>query len=294
MPSRFSFSILLIFLSSALLSGCGGGGSGSSSQGDGGVVAPAPAPAPAPDRTPPVITLAGSANVQHEQGTDYIDPGATAADAVDGPVAVVATGSVGRDAGTYRISYAATDAAGNQATATRTVMVADTKPPIVILIGAAVLDQEQGAPFTDPGAAATDAVDGSVTVATTGTVGSAVGTYLLTYSATDRAGNSASVTRTVIVRAPPNGDYTIIAYGAGSISDTINPASYRCVVDNGNWIYNAGVVKPAIQGCNATTGIPTGTPTRLVSPVDRPGCGEADTDAQVVGFDPVPRGNGDR
>ena len=60
---------------------------------------------------------------------------------------------------------------------------------------------------------------------------------------------------------PPSGDYTITAYGAGSISDTINPASYRCVVDFGNWIYNAGVVEPAIAACNAATGIPSGTPT---------------------------------
>ncbi|MCH5377211.1 MAG: glycosyl hydrolase, partial [Planctomycetes bacterium] len=34
-----------------------------------------------------------------------------------------------------------------------------------------------------------------------------------------------------------------------------------CVVDYGNWIYNAGVVEPAIAACNASTGIPTGTPT---------------------------------
>ena len=47
----------------------------------------------------------------------------------------------------------------------------------------------------------------------------------------------------------------------GSVSDTINPASFRCVVDFGNWIYNAGVVEPAIPACNASTGIPTGTPT---------------------------------
>jgi endoglucanase Acf2 len=60
---------------------------------------------------------------------------------------------------------------------------------------------------------------------------------------------------------PPTGGYSITSYGAGSVSDTINPASYRCVVDYGNWIYNAGVVEPAIQACNQATGIPTGTPT---------------------------------
>ena len=63
----------------------------------------------------------------------------------------------------------------------------------------------------------------------------------------------------------PNGtaEYTALAYGAGSVSDTFNVASYRCVVDYGNWIYNAGVVEPAIAACNASTRIPTGTPTQM-------------------------------
>ena len=64
---------------------------------------------------------------------------------------------------------------------------------------------------------------------------------------------------------PSSTDYTIIPYGAGSISDTINVASYRCAVDYGNWIYNAGVVEPAIDACDASTRIPTGTP-RPLSP----------------------------
>ncbi len=52
-------------------------------------------------------------------------------------------------------------------------------------------------------------------------------------------------------------------YGAGNISDRINPDSYRCVVDHGNWIYNAGIVEPGIAACDASTQIPTGTPTKL-------------------------------
>ena len=59
------------------------------------------------------------------------------------------------------------------------------------------------------------------------------------------------------------GEFQLTAYGAGNISDTINPDGYRCVVDFGNWIYNAGVVEPAIAACDESTGIPTGTPTRL-------------------------------
>ena len=62
---------------------------------------------------------------------------------------------------------------------------------------------------------------------------------------------------------PSTTDYTALPYGAGSVSDTINVASYRCAVDYGNWIYNAGVTEPAIAACDAESRIPTGTPTKL-------------------------------
>jgi len=57
--------------------------------------------------------------------------------------------------------------------------------------------------------------------------------------------------------------FSITAYGAGSVADGINPNSYRCVVDYGNWVYNAGVVEPGIAACNENTKIPTGTPTPM-------------------------------
>ncbi len=427
MLTQAKLPVFTLLAAISLLSGCGGGGSSASTS--------------TPDRTAPVITVTGPPTVNHEQGTVYADQGATATDAIDGSVTVVTSGSVGADAGTYTITYTATDSAGNSATATRTVIVADTTAPVITMVGPASINHAQGTPFTDPGVSAMDTVDGSVAVVTTGSVDSAMaGMYSLTYSATDGAGNSATASRTVIVEAPPpatdllvfangavdpiwdrginafdaaigfgecnndggaacpsigwqlvadsqrgdvlqvthtaagdlagvfiaantpidvsafsggsvvfdvkvisgdsnitmkldcvfpctsgdqalgskgasgwetvevpfatlvsggldlanvntgiviwasnatstvfqidnvrftgfddsgpppTGGYTITPYGAGSISDTINPASYRCVVDFGNWIYNAGVVEPAIPACNATTGIPTGTP----------------------------------
>jgi hypothetical protein len=55
-------------LTPVFLAGCGGGG------GD---------MARSPDRTPPVISLIGAPTINHEQGTDYIDQGATATDCND-------------------------------------------------------------------------------------------------------------------------------------------------------------------------------------------------------------------
>ena len=155
------------------------------------------------DTVAPVITLAGSASVNHEQGTSYTDLGATASDTVGGTMSVTTSGTVDTaTAGTYTLTYTATDSAGNAATAvTRTVIVADTVAPVITLSGSASVNHEQGAAYSDAGASASDSVDGSVSVTTSGTVDTATaGTYTLTYTATDSAGNAATaVTRTVIV-----------------------------------------------------------------------------------------------
>ena len=163
---------------------CGGGGG----------------PSAPTDTTAPVITITGSASINHEQGTTYTDEGATATDAVDGSVTVSTSGSVDDAAGTYTITYSATDSSGNAATATRTVIVADTIAPIITLNGAAAVTHEQGTTYVDEGATATDSVDTTVEVVTTGAVNAAIaGEYTLTYTATDQAGNVSSATRTVVV-----------------------------------------------------------------------------------------------
>jgi len=56
----------------------------------------------------------------------------------------------------------------------------------------------------------------------------------------------------------PASEAALSYYGAGNISDSANPAGYKCAVDNGNWIYSAGVVKPGVSSCN-----PIGTPTPI-------------------------------
>ena len=152
------------------------------------------------DTSPPVITVTGDTTVNHEQGTTYSDQGATAQDAVDGSVTITVTGSVEAAAGTYTLTYSATDKAGNTATASRTIIVADTIAPTIALIGSETIAHEQGTNYVDAGATATDAVDDSVEIVTTGTLNTAIaGTYTLTYTATDQAGNTSSATRTLVV-----------------------------------------------------------------------------------------------
>ena len=154
-----------------------------------------------PDAVPPVVSLNGAALIVLSLHEDFSDPGATATDDRDGAVAVRVSGSVDSDrAGEYTLTYSAADAAGNSASAARTVRVVDDIPPVVTLNGEAEMSISYRDAFADPGATATDDPDGALPVTVTGTVESGrIGEYALTYSATDAAGNSAEATRTVRV-----------------------------------------------------------------------------------------------
>lgn len=77
---------------------------------------------------------------------------------------------------------------------------ADTTPPVITLNGSATVNLTVGASWSDPGATATDAVDGRVNVSVSGAVNTAaVGNYVLTYSASDSSGNTNTANRTVFV-----------------------------------------------------------------------------------------------
>jgi endonuclease YncB( thermonuclease family) len=155
------------------------------------------------DTTAPVITMFGDNPLTLPVGATFTDPGATALDNIDGAVDVAASGEVNTAVpGSYTITYTATDAVSNTATATRTVNVIDVTAPVLTVTGDNPLYLPVGATFVEPGVSALDAIDGVVEVQTSGTVDTATrGTYILTYTATDAAGNSGTATRDVIVRS---------------------------------------------------------------------------------------------
>jgi hypothetical protein len=77
---------------------------------------------------------------------------------------------------------------------------ADVTPPVITLSGNNSVSVNQGENYTDAGATATDDVDSSVDVIISGSVDtSKVDTYTIRYTATDKAGNKATATRTVNV-----------------------------------------------------------------------------------------------
>jgi hypothetical protein len=74
--------------------------------------------------------------------------------------------------------------------------------PEIELLGEANVSIPAGQEYTDPGATATDDIDGDISdkIEVSGAINSAVvGTQTITYSVADRAGNRSSVTRTVTV-----------------------------------------------------------------------------------------------
>ncbi len=154
---------------------------------------------------PPVISLVGSSTIYLGVGDTFTDAGATAEDSIDGDItsSITSSGTVDTATeGTYLITYTVSDAAGNSVSITRTVIVSLDLPPTITLTGSSTITLLVGDTFTDPGATATDDLDGDLTssIITTGTVDtSTVGTYTLTYSVSDSASNIVSTTRTVIV-----------------------------------------------------------------------------------------------
>ena len=158
----------------------------------------------------PVITLNGADPINLTVGATFSDNGATAEDDEDGSITVTTTHAVDTAvAGSYTVNYSVTDADGNTVTATRTVIVSEseTVDPVISLNGANPLKITTSRAFSDPEATATDTVDGVTfditdNIVTSGVVDRAPGTYTVTYTVTDAAGNTAESTRTVIVLSP--------------------------------------------------------------------------------------------
>jgi hypothetical protein len=167
------------------------------------------------DNTPPVVTAPAPVTL-------YTGPGATscsvtvsdlnatlgtgsATDNCPGVGAVTRSGVPAGNTfplGNTTLTYSATDAHSNSASATQNVTVVDNTPPVVTLNGANPMTVECHTSFTDPGATADDNCAGNVTsgIGITGSVNpNVVGTYTLTYSVGDGHGNTGTATRTVNV-----------------------------------------------------------------------------------------------
>jgi len=137
----------------------------------------------------------------------YVNP--TASDTNGGTVQVDCGSATGKHSGDLfpigitPINCIATDTSGVSTPPTNlfNITIKDTTPPAITLIGAAIVTIEAGSTYVDAGATALDLVSGPVGVTKSNNIVPNVpGTYTVTYTAVDAAGNTGTKTRTVIVR----------------------------------------------------------------------------------------------
>jgi uncharacterized protein len=216
----------------------------------------------------PVVTLNGDAVTSVECRDTFNDPGASALDEEFGALPVGVSGVVDTTrCGTYTVTYSATNNF-TSTSATRTVNVIDTTPPVVTLSGAATIDVEAGSQWTDTGATASDTCAGDLTAAiqVTGTVINTVpGTYPIAYSVSDGF-NSASVTRYIVVV-----DNTAPALTAVVPTPAELPANHK--------MWDVAL----LYGATDVTGTPQcSVAVTSNEPVNGPGDGNTNADWQVI------------
>ncbi|MDB4401271.1 DUF5011 domain-containing protein, partial [Akkermansiaceae bacterium] len=125
--------------------------------------------------------------------------------------------------------------------------------------------------WTDPGATA----DGGEAVIASGTVDiNTVGTYTITYTATDAAGNTGTVTRTVTVVADTTAPVITVTSGTDTVGQAATWANAGATADTGETVTATGTVDTNTVGTYTITYSATdaagntGTATRTVTVVD--------------------------
>lgn len=166
-------------------------------------------------RPPIIITLNGSAPYPLEIFNEFVEPGYLVEDNYDTSINVTVSGFVDiSNLGTYKLVYTAEDNQRNKGYATRDVLVQDTTPSIITLIGnnPTILEVFND-PYIELGATAQDNYDISVDIEITGSVDiSTIGQYTIVYTVIDSHNNLARTTRSVIVQDTTPPVITMLGY----------------------------------------------------------------------------------
>ena len=178
------------------------------------------------DEVAPIISLIGQPLISLFIGSTYTDAGATAVDNIDGDItgSIVVNNAVDvNTVGTYLVTYNVSDAAGNAAAeVNRTIEITpDVTKPVITLIGDPTIDLVIGSTYIDAGATAVDNVDGDITgsiVVNNAVDMSVPGTYTVSYTVSDAAGNAAIETMRVVnvigvIDVDGNGQYDALTDG---------------------------------------------------------------------------------
>ncbi len=170
------------------------------------------------DTTPPVVTAPADVTMEATGPTTTVDLGTgTANDDVDGSLTPTNDAPAGGfSVGTTIVTWSATDSSGNTGTDTQNVTVTDTTPPTVT--APADITTTDTTPNLGTGTA-TDLVDGSITPTNDAPATFPLGTTVVTWSATDAAGNTGTDTQSVTVEESSGGPVTV------SFQDGVEPDS---------------------------------------------------------------------
>jgi len=230
------------------------------------------------DTTPPSITIqqptitieATAAQTPVTLGT------VTAIDLVDGAITPSSDAPATFPVGITTVTYTATDGAGNTTTATQTVTVADTTPPVLTVQNPGITVEATATQMTVSlgTVAATDLVDGPLTPVNNAPATFPLGITTVTWTATDAAGNSATAQQQVTVQdtTPP----TITAPAAVSAdSNTGQPIAVSIGTATATDIFI-----PVTITSNAPAAFPIGDTTVIWTATDANG--NSVTDTQLV------------
>ena len=149
------------------------------------------------DTTKPVITPSEENVYEMEVHGEKPEFKATATDSYDGEIQVNVTSDIDvHKVGTYTVIFTATDTNGNTATEKREFKVKDTTAPVITPTEENMYEMEVYGEKPKFKATATDNYDDYVEVEITDDINEkVVGTYTVTFTATDTNGNLATVTK---------------------------------------------------------------------------------------------------
>ncbi len=172
------------------------------------------------DTEAPNINLVSTDDIYVCPNEEYKDEEYKAIDNYDGDI----TKKVKVKKDTDKITYTVTDKAGNEKTVSRKIIYKDIEKPEIKLEGNDIVYLFEGDNFIDPGYNATDNCDKNINknVKVEGSVNKDIGEYTLKYSVKDKADNTTTVERKVIVSERSKNGSVYLTFDDGPKQGTTN------------------------------------------------------------------------
>ena len=241
-----------------MLTACGGGTQPSSSK---------------QDTLPPVVSPPADMTVEAtDELTDVELGSASVTDNLDSDLIALPDNTGPYTVGRHTITWSATDKAGNTGSAMQLLIVEDTTAPIVNPPGDIVIEATGILTAVDLGiATATDNVDTSLLVTPDQPGPFVVGQYTITWSASDREGNTGRATQSVTISdttpplvVPPaditveaTGELTVVDLGVATVTDNAGYSPVALADQNGPFTVGVHVITWSATDLSGNTGSAT-------------------------------------